>query len=287
VRANECQFAWWRGAVVGVLCLLACVVSAGSAIAEDAAVSDADRIARLRDMAGESETTQAQADASKQPAAADSKQAAAGADQPADDAKLSEEEKPLPAIERTPLGQGAGDLFGDGEGAEAGSGGLGDGWLFSTLAALGIVIALVFGLRWMLRRGGIVSTAAPQGSVVEVLSRTTVAPRSHVVLMRVGPRILVVNDSPNGMRTLTQIEDPEEVAELLGAVDAAKPASMSKSFSGVMSKLSGGWSADDEALDEVEPGERLGDGVTMDQTRGAVSSVRGRLAALAGGGGRA
>jgi hypothetical protein len=62
---------------------------------------------------------------------------------------------------------------------------------------------------------------------------------------------------------------------------------MSKSFSGVMSKLSGGWSADDEALDEVEPGERLGDGVTMDRTRGAVSSVRGRLAALAGGGGGA
>jgi len=64
-----------------------------------------------------------------------------------------------------------------------------------------------------------VTSSAPQGGIVEVLSRTTVAPRSHVVLMRVGTRILVVSDSPAGMRTLASVEDAEEVAELLGAID--------------------------------------------------------------------
>ncbi|MFN3166317.1 MAG: FliO/MopB family protein [Phycisphaeraceae bacterium] len=275
-----------RWAVVGVLCLMSCLGVAGQVSAEGATASDAERIARLRDQAGEGGAARAQADASQLPAQPDGRDAAVGADQPGDP-EANSEAKPLPAIERTPLGQGAGDLFNDGDGPAAEPGQLGDGWLLSTLAALGIVLVLVFGLRWMLRRGGIVPTAAPQGSIVEVLSRTTVAPRSHVVLMRVGPRILVVNDSPNGMRTLATIEDPGEVAELLGAVDAARPTSMTKSFSGVMSRLSSGWSSDDDPADAIEPGERLGDGVTMDQTRGAVSSVRGRLAALASGGGGA
>lgn len=160
---------------------------------------------------------------------------------------------------------------------------MGDGWLLSTLAALGVVLALVFGIRWVLRRGGVVSTATPQGGIVEVLSRTTVAPRSHVVLMRVGTRVLVVSDSPAGMRTLASVQDAEEVAELLGAVDAAKPTSMSQSFGSVMKKLSGQWSGEEETLEVDE----LGKEVSGQGASGAISSLRGRLAALTDAGGRA
>ena len=197
------------------------------------------------------------------------------------------QENVIPASpnESLPLGAGEGDLF-NGTGASTGSESMGDGWLLSTLAALGVVIALVFAIRWLLRRGGVVSTAAPQGGVVEVLSRTTVAPRSHVVLMRVGMRVLVVSDSPAGMRTLASVHDAEEVAELLGAIESAKPTSMGQSFGSVMKKLSGQWSGEEDAsidaidssVDEPAP--------AIDQAQGALSRVRGRLAAFSEAGGR-
>lgn len=273
-----------RRALVGSLLFGALLVGVHPALAQQVPTTDADRITRMRDQAGQAK---APVDTTSQaPVAAliESDVATKPAGQVGAGEAVAEEPKPLPANERLLLGQSEGDLFLAGDGSEAGKGNLGDGWLLSTLAALGVVIALVFGLRWMLRRGGIVASAAPQGSIVEVLSRTTVAPRSHVVLLRIGQRILIVNDSPSGMRTLASVHEPEEVADLLGAIDAARPSSMTKSFGGVMSRLSQGWSSSEVDQDDVEPGDSTDDGVVIDQTRGAVTRVRGRLAALAGGG---
>ncbi len=203
---------------------------------------------------------------------------------PADESVVAEE--PLPANELLPLGAGEGDLF-NGQVDQSSEGSLGDGWLLSTLAALGVVLAIVFGIRWLLKRGGVVSTVTPHGGIVEVLSRTTVAPRSHVILMRVGTRVLVVSDSTAGMRTLASVEDAEEVAELLGAIDSAKPTSMSQSFGSVMKKLSGQWSGEDDALADDGLMSANEPGSAVDQAAGALSRVRGRLATFSESGGRA
>ncbi|MBX2852209.1 MAG: flagellar biosynthetic protein FliO [Phycisphaeraceae bacterium] len=242
--------------------------------AQDASAVDVERIEEMRDL---SEAAAAPASDNPLPTA---EAAAVQAGQAS--------ETPLPPNESLPLGAGEGDLFNT-DSNQAGAGSLGDGWLLSTLAALGVVLALVFGIRWLLKRGGVVSTAAPQGGVVEVLSRTTVAPRSHVVLMRVGMRILVVSDSTSGMRTLASVHDAEEVAELLGAIESARPTSMGQSFGSVMKKLSGQWSGEDQAAIEpidsaaVTAGEPAS---AVDQAEGALSRVRGRLASLSDSGGR-
>lgn len=194
--------------------------------------------------------------------------------------------EPLPANESLLLGDGEGDLF-SGTADQADAGSLGDGWLLSTLASLGVVLAIVFGIRWVLKRGGVVTPSVSSGSVVEVLSRTTVAPRSHVVLLRVGQRILVVSDSSAGMRTLASVHDAEEVAELLGAVDSAKSTSMSQNFGSVMKKLSGQWSGEEAEFEDDPVLEADGGDTTVDPAQGALSRVRGRLAALSDSGGRA
>jgi len=110
-------------------------------------------------------------------------------------------------------------------------------WLLNTLAALGVVIGLILLLKWGFNRmtGGRGRIAGSRA--VEVLSRTTVAPRNHVLLLRVGRRVLVVNDSTHGMRTLSDIEDAEEVADLLQTVETAKADSASNSFQGLLSRL--------------------------------------------------
>ena len=54
-------------------------------------------------------------------------------------------------------------------------------------------------------------------SSVRVLSgahrRVSIAPRSSVVLLRMGQRILVVGDGNGTMNTLAVIDDPEEIAD--------------------------------------------------------------------------
>ena len=112
----------------------------------------------------------------------------------------------------------------------------GAAWFLQTITALGIVIALALGVRYVYSRmgGKVASYASP---VVEVLSRTTVAPRSHVMLLRVGGRVLVVSESSAGMRTLASIDEAQEVADILGAVSAAKPTSISKGFSQFLHKF--------------------------------------------------
>ena len=255
-------------AVLQAVCVL--LVIGAPASAQAASTADAERIEQMRDL------SEAQASADPLPEDTD----VVGAS--------PVEEVPLPANESLPLGAGEGDLF-DGNASQSNAGSMGDGWFLSTLAALGVVLALVFAIRWLLKRGGVVSTAAPQGGVVEVLSRTTVAPRSHIVLMRVGMRILVVSDSPSGMRTLASVHDAEEVADLLGAIESAKPTSMGQSFGSVMRKLSGQWSDDDQAgLEPANPSqEPVAKPVSaVDQAEGALSRVRGRLASLSDPGGR-
>lgn len=111
------------------------------------------------------------------------------------------------------------------------------GWIMNTLAALGVIIALILGLRWGYTKVTGQTTPVGHSRAVEPLSRTAIAPKNHVLLLRVGRRVLVVNDSAHGMRTLAQLDDPDEVAELLESVTAAKPGSMSGSFNGLLAKF--------------------------------------------------
>jgi flagellar biogenesis protein FliO len=153
------------------------------------------------------------------------KLAAASSDSQATDPAIAKTSLMTPG-KRTPLlrrGSAAGAESPDTDRADPASG------LLKTMTSLGVVIGLILLARFgYARLGGKVASAS--SPVVEVLSRTTVAPRSHVMLLRVGGRVLVVSDSSAGMRTLASVEDAQEVAELLGAVSAAKPNSITRSF---------------------------------------------------------
>lgn len=152
-------------------------------------------------------------------------------------------------------------------------------WMLKTLTALGVVIGLALLARFGYSRlGG--KVAAASSPVVEVLSRTTVAPRSHVMLLRVGARVLVVSESSAGMRTLASMDDAQEVADLLGAVSAAKPTSISRSFNQLFNRFDedyGPLSAEHDAGDARD--RRLG------RARDSVSGLLSRMRGLGRGGG--
>ena len=89
-----------------------------------------------------------------------------------------------------------------------------DNWL-QTLAALGIVIALIFLTRWVLRRISGVRRLGEAGNVLQVLATVSLSPRQQMFLVRMGGRVVLLGSGPGGLARLAEVTDPDEVAQLL------------------------------------------------------------------------
>jgi flagellar biogenesis protein FliO len=105
------------------------------------------------------------------------------------------------------------------------------------IGAMALVLGLIFLLRWLGPRLFSAAPAASATRAVQVLSRSLVAPRQSVVLMRVGRRLLVVADNGSQLASLAQITDPDEVAALVGQLQSEKLDSAGKTFGALFSRL--------------------------------------------------
>jgi len=125
-----------------------------------------------------------------------------------------------------PLGQPTESLSAAEGAPEPGSGDLG---VVQTVGSLGLVVALIVGVaagaKWLAKKqGGLAAQLgaggrAPSG-VAEVLARYPLARGQSIVLMRIGQRVLVTFHATGGkngptMTRLSEIVDPEEIADLL------------------------------------------------------------------------
>lgn len=187
-----------------------------------------------------------------------------------------------PEQARTPLFGGRFGRAGSSEAnAQAGEGdanpdrGSSSSWMLDTLGALGVVVALALLTRWVLSRlsGRVAVSGGP--SVVEVLSRTAIAPRNHVILLKVGQRVIVASDSPAGMRTLAEIDDPEEVALLLAETAARTTQGVRGGFRQLMGKLNRDYdAAERHAAEGGDDAEHF-----VDRARDRLSALRSRIQA--------
>ena len=147
----------------------------------------------------------------------------------------------------------------------------------STAGALGLVIGLVLGARWVVVKfTGRPLTAS--STAVELLSRTAVAPKSHVLLVRVGRRVLVVGDAGGALRPLGEIDDADEVADLLGAVTASRPGSVTQSFGGLLDRFNRDQDASELRRTEGTDDSEQHTGAARD----ALSGLKSRLKNLGG-----
>lgn len=101
-------------------------------------------------------------------------------------------------------------------------------WLQS-IAALGVVVGVIFLLRFVLRRmvrtGG-VGFARRQGPL-DVLHQVSAGAGRQLLLVRLGRRLLLIGSTTGGLRTLAEVDDETQAAEMmrqLGLEAQAKPA---------------------------------------------------------------
>ncbi len=175
-------------------------------------------------------------------------------------------------VERWPLGRSSGQPSSTqadtGADTVVGSG----GWLWNTLIALGVVIICIGLLRVVLSRWSGQTVMSANNPVLEVLARVSVAPRKHVLLIRLGKRIVVVGDCGSELRTLANIDNTEEVAGLLTDV-AATRARVSGGFTQLLRRMNSDYRHEQRRIDEGGDTSEC----DVDRARDQVSNLLARV----------
>jgi flagellar biogenesis protein FliO len=108
---------------------------------------------------------------------------------------------------------------------------------YRVLAALALVLGLIFLLRWFGRF--FFPTMTGRGSrAIEVITRSPLSPKQQVMLIRVGRRLVLIGDSGSQLSPLCEITDPDEIAALVGQLrdDKGKAPGSAWSFAAAFSR---------------------------------------------------
>ena len=99
----------------------------------------------------------------------------------------------------------------------------GTGWIKSIIA-LGVVVGIIFLLRFALRRvAGVRGIIARPTGPVEVLHRVSAGARQQLLLVRFGSQLLLVGLNMGQMRTLGRATDEREVSLIMSQLSTGKP----------------------------------------------------------------
>lgn len=115
------------------------------------------------------------------------------------------------------------------------------GWrsLLALAAVVGLILLLAWGYRTALGTTSLSLSRNPAGGgVMQVLARLSIAPRQGVVLLRVGPRLIVLGTGAERLTTLDVISDTETVAAISGQAAAVRPDSRSVEFRSMLQSQS-------------------------------------------------
>lgn len=188
----------------------------------------------------------------------------------------SPESLPLGRSARSPAPIASDGASSDADGPIRKTAGVSSWWL-NTVTALGIVVLLIFGVRAALLRcqGG--AATVSRSPALEVLTRVSIAPRTHVVMVRLGGRVLVLGESAAGLSTLADVQDPEEVAGLLASISVGRPGSASRTFDQLFAALGKGQD-DTASIDELGGDDEE---ARRDQARDRLGGLLARMRSIA------
>lgn len=145
-------------------------------------------------------------------------------------------------------------------------------WYRSGIGALSIVLAVIVGVFFVMRRF-VPAMRAPEGEVLKVVARATLTPKQTLSLIQLGRRFVLVAISAGRVDMLCEVNDTDEVAELMMATGARFPGSAGR-FDARLRQETANYDA--SAVDELEDAT---DSVQRERGR-AVSDLLARLKTL-------
>lgn len=127
-------------------------------------------------------------------------------------------------------------------------------WL-RTMGALagvvGLIVLLAWGYRTMARGNLPLLGKTRRPELIEVISRTPLSARQSVCLVRIGPRLVLVGQSSDTLRTLDVIADPDLAARLVGQATQRRPDSSQAEFRNCLEHEAAAYRQPDDAIDET------------------------------------
>lgn len=174
-------------------------------------------------------------------------------------------------------------------------------WVSSTAIPLVLVIALIMGGAWAVRRlaraqGGIASAIgaggrAPAG-VLSVLARYPVGGGVTLVLIQLDRRVLLVAHSPGSplrgrpgsMSTLCEVAEPDDVASILVRTQDERGESLTRRFNAALSRMIGADSVEtleiDDPIDDASHAGSAAQPFARDPAGHQADPLRERLARM-------
>jgi len=148
-----------------------------------------------------------------------------------------------------------------------------------TFGSLLIVLALIIAVTYIFRRLALGGRGGLAPSGVEVLARNSINPKQSLCLVKLGPRVLLLGLSPNQMTALHTIEDPDEVAEVVGGLEKNRPQSITNTFGKLLHRES--QSYDEEDADQDESNMPDDQSQQWYQAKGELTSLLDKVKGLA------
>ena len=148
-------------------------------------------------------------------------------------------------------------------------------WYRTGVGALAVVLGLVGGAFWALRRW-VPSMRVSDGGIVKVVGRAAVSPKHNVALLRFGRRFILVGIAGERMSTLAEVTDADEVAELVARVGGASE--FEKCLGREVSAFGAEWSED--AADAVEDSKPVDRPRRASLHASALTQLKNRLRSL-------
>lgn len=126
------------------------------------------------------------------------------------------------------------------------------GGMWTTLAALTAVLALVYLTAKVLRKNMPAAQRPLPAEVMQVLGRKPLDYKHTIHLVRCGSRLLVLGSSQAGLTALSEISDPVEVDYLAGLCKPGEAGSVADSFQQLFRRFQGSPRDDDDADDSLD-----------------------------------
>jgi len=104
--------------------------------------------------------------------------------------------------------------------------------LWRTMMSLIIVLTLIVICAYAFRRFALGSRSRRGSSVIEIIARQPIlgSPKQSLSLVKLGHRFLLVGMSPNHIAPLLTIDDPDEIAHIMGLLEKQSPGSITNTF---------------------------------------------------------
>lgn len=148
--------------------------------------------------------------------------------------------------------------------------------------ALGIVLGLIFAMRWAGRKYFPGAGVPRSSGTMKILTRLVISPKQQLLMIQVGRRIVVVGDANGQMSALSEITDPDEAATLLLQLAEEKSQHSAKGFGALFNRAE---TTFDEKAVPIEPADQIPEKPTVADSPSAedpaIRDARGELDELA------